>query len=116
MESSWSEEQMAFKQQAIDLARKLESGGDSDFPRANWQACADAGILGLRVPEGFGGRPDVDISTAALIMEGMGYGCRDNGLTFALNTHRSGPRSFRSLTLATTGSAITIYPRWWQVS
>lgn len=39
----------------------------------------------MSVPEEYGGRP-TDLLTAMLMMEGLGYGCPDNGLTFALNT------------------------------
>jgi alkylation response protein AidB-like acyl-CoA dehydrogenase len=39
----------------------------------------------MSVPPEFGGRSDIDILTATLAMEGLGYGCRENGLPFALN-------------------------------
>ena len=55
------------------------------FSREDWQRCADFGILGLSVPEEYGGTP-VDLPTAMLMMEGFGYGCEDNGLALALNT------------------------------
>jgi alkylation response protein AidB-like acyl-CoA dehydrogenase len=54
------------------------------FSRENWQACADFGILGLSVPAEYGGAQH-DLLTAMLAMEGLGRGCRDNGLTFGLN-------------------------------
>jgi alkylation response protein AidB-like acyl-CoA dehydrogenase len=55
------------------------------FPRQEWQKCADFGIQGLGTPPQYGGRLAVDFLTAILAMEGLGYGCQDNGLTFALN-------------------------------
>jgi alkylation response protein AidB-like acyl-CoA dehydrogenase len=42
------------------------------------------GILGLAIPEKYGGS-GTDIMTTMLVMEGLGYGCRDNGLIFAMN-------------------------------
>jgi alkylation response protein AidB-like acyl-CoA dehydrogenase len=54
------------------------------LPRANWQKCARFGILGLAIPEEYGGS-EADILTTMLVMEGLGYGCRDNGLIFAMN-------------------------------
>ena len=42
------------------------------------------GILGLAIPEEYGGSA-TDILTTMLVMEGLGYGCRDNGLIFAMN-------------------------------
>lgn len=58
---------------------------DGHFLRDGWDKFAEAGILGLSVPEEYGGA-ETDLLTAMLIMEGIGYGCPDNGLTFALNT------------------------------
>src|SRR5208337_2722441 len=42
------------------------------------------GIQGLPIPKEFGGG-GADILTTVLVMEGLGYGCRDNGLIFSLN-------------------------------
>jgi alkylation response protein AidB-like acyl-CoA dehydrogenase len=50
----------------------------------NWKKCAELGILGLPIPEEYGGL-DEDIITTMLVMEGLGYGSRDNGLIFAMN-------------------------------
>ena len=55
------------------------------FPMALWKKCAEFGILGLVFPEQYGGN-NTDILSAVLMMEGLGYGCRDNGLIFALNS------------------------------
>lgn len=92
MDFSWSDEQQACKEAAIRFAEQELSGEDlverdkhGLFSRECWQKCADFGVLGLSVPAAYGGRADVDILTAMLMMEGLGYGCRDNGLTFALN-------------------------------
>jgi alkylation response protein AidB-like acyl-CoA dehydrogenase len=64
-----------------DLAQREETG---EFGRQAWRACAKFGIQGLPVPAGLGGA-GADILTTVLVMEGLGYGCHDNGLIFSLN-------------------------------
>src|SRR3954452_4021743 len=55
-----------------------------EFWREGWRRCARFGIQGLPVPQEHGGRgKDLPVTIAA--MEGLGYGCPDNGLIFALN-------------------------------
>ncbi len=59
---------------------------DCVFPGENWKKCAAFGLQGMASTRDYGGRDtEVDILTATLAMEGLGYGCRDNGLPFALN-------------------------------
>ena len=90
MDFSWTEEQLAFKNAVVKFAQKelnedlVERDRRGEFSRENWQKCADFGILGLPFPEQYGGA-EADILTTMLTMEGLGYGCRDNGLIFALN-------------------------------
>src|SRR5262249_5812826 len=90
MDFSWSEEQLEFKRAAIRFARaELNQGfGErerlGDFSRDSWRKCAEFGALGLSFPVEYGGTPS-DALTTVLTMEGLGYGCRDNGLLFALN-------------------------------
>ncbi len=64
-----------------DLAMREDAG---EFPLQAWRACAKFGILGLPIPAELGGAGS-DVLTAALVMEALGYGCRDNGLLFSLN-------------------------------
>lgn len=90
MDFSWSEEQLALKRTAVEFAQKELNAGlqerdrRGEFSRQNWQKCARFGLLGLPISEAYGGT-DADILTTMLVMEGLGYGCRDNGLIFALN-------------------------------
>lgn len=90
MDFSWSEEQLAFKDAVIKFAQKELNEGLIEQDRAgeisieNWRKCAGLGILGLSIPEEYGGI-DADIMTTMLVMEGLGYGCKDNGLIFAMN-------------------------------
>jgi alkylation response protein AidB-like acyl-CoA dehydrogenase len=91
MDFAWTDEQLAFKEKAIRFAQAeldhdvIALEREACFPRSSWQKCADFGIQGLGIPEEYGGQGQVGFLTAMLVMEGLGYGCRDNGLTFALN-------------------------------
>lgn len=90
MDFAWTEEQIAYKKAVIDFASKelnqgiIERDREGAFSREDWQKCADFGIQGLPFPEEYGGA-DADIVTSMLMMEGLGYGCRDNGLIFGIN-------------------------------
>ena len=91
MDFTWTKEQLEFKKTIIEFAQKelnenlLERDQASNFSHENWLKCARIGIQGLAVPEEYGGA-GADLLTATLVMEGLGYGCRDGGLTFALNS------------------------------
>jgi len=90
MDFSWSEEQLAYKKAVIEFAQKelkddlIELDRNSGFSRENWEKCARFGIHGLPFPEKYGGA-EADILTTMLTMEGLGYGCKDNGLIFGIN-------------------------------
>ena len=91
MDFSWTDEQLARRDAARDFARREltddtleERDHEGRFDRAMWERCAQFGILGLSVPTEFGGA-EIDLPTAMLVMEGLGEGCPDNGLAFALN-------------------------------
>jgi alkylation response protein AidB-like acyl-CoA dehydrogenase len=90
MDFSWTEEQLKFKNAVIDFAQKelntglIDRDRQGELARENWKKCAQMGILGLAIPEEYGGSA-TDILTTMLVMEGLGYGCRDNGLIFAMN-------------------------------
>ena len=91
MDFAWNDEQLAFKEKVVAFAQQelsdglLERDKQGEFSRADWKKCADFGIQGLSVPEKYHAGREVDILTGMLAMEAMGYGCRDNGLTFGLN-------------------------------
>jgi alkylation response protein AidB-like acyl-CoA dehydrogenase len=91
MDFGWTDEQLARRAAARDFARReladdaLDARDhDGRFERALWERCARFGILGLSVPAELGGS-EIDLPTAMLVMEGLGEGCPDNGLAFALN-------------------------------
>ena len=90
MEFAWTEEQHALRER---YARFAQDNLNADiigrdrfavFSRDIWRTCGEFGILGLSVPAAYGGS-DTNLLTAVLAMEGLGRGCRDNGLTFGLN-------------------------------
>lgn len=90
MDFSWSEEQLEFKKAVIEFAKKelggelIERDKEARFSREEWQKCADFGIQGLPFPNAFGGH-EQDILTTMLVMEGLGYACKDSGLIFGIN-------------------------------
>ena len=91
MDFGWTDEQLARRRAALDFAR-VELTDDElatrdregRFSPELWARCARFGLLRLSVPAAQGGE-ELDLPTAMLIMEGLGEGCADNGLTFALN-------------------------------
>lgn len=92
MDFSWTSAQQDLKEEVISFAQKnlnadiLNRDVNSVFPRADWRKCADFGIQGLAAPLAYGGRKEnIDLLSATLAMEALGYGCKDNGLPFALN-------------------------------
>jgi len=90
MDFSWTEEQSAFRKAVVEFARKelnqdiIEEDRSASFSQEKWRKCARFGIQGLPFPEEYGGSA-ADILTTVLAMEGLGYGCKDNGLIFAMN-------------------------------
>lgn len=68
---------------ALDTGDLVERDLNCTFFREAWAACADFGLTASAVPAEFGGAGD-DVVTTTLKLEGLGLGCRDTGLTFAL--------------------------------
>jgi alkylation response protein AidB-like acyl-CoA dehydrogenase len=89
MDFSLTPAQSALKSEIAEFASTLNDGVEQDdeqkiFPQEKWKQCAEFGVQGLQIPQVFGGR-GCDMLTSIIAMEGMGYGCRDNGLSFTLN-------------------------------
>lgn len=90
MNFEFSDEQLEFKKSAISFAQKalgddvIERDRNGVFSRDLWKKCADFGIQGSAFPEQYGGL-NTDIFSTMLLMEGLGYGCKDSGLIFAIN-------------------------------
>jgi alkylation response protein AidB-like acyl-CoA dehydrogenase len=86
------EEQRTLQRSIVDFAQR-ELGSDLDrrdregtFAREDWRKCAEIGLLGIPVPPEFGGI-GASATTIAAALEGLGYGCADNGLIFSINAH-----------------------------
>lgn len=90
MNFEFTEEQLEFKKSAIRFAQKelndemIKRDRDGVFSRELWRKCADFGLQGSAFPERYGGN-DADILSTMLLMEGLGYGCKDSGLIFSIN-------------------------------
>ena len=84
-----SDEQRALQRATESFAATLNEGLEGrdsahEFSVDGWRRCARFGMQGLVVPEKYGGQ-GADPLAAAVALEALGYGCRDNGLIFSLN-------------------------------
>lgn len=92
MDFGWTDDQMTLRRGAVDFAtrRLMEGVADRDrncvFPRELWDACAEFGLQGLVVPAEWNGAGH-DLLSAIAVLEGIGYGARDNGLVFSVAAH-----------------------------
>jgi alkylation response protein AidB-like acyl-CoA dehydrogenase len=59
---------------------------DHRFPEREWRMCGEFGLLGLCIPEKYGGMGLGHLSTA-IALEALGRGCQDMGLVFAIAAH-----------------------------
>ncbi|SNT26938.1 acyl-CoA dehydrogenase family protein [Tropicimonas sediminicola] len=74
---------------AANLGRDLEArdrrgAEDAEDWLGDWRKCAEYGFLSVQLPVEFGGR-GMSVSSTAAMLEGLGMGCADNGLTLAVN-------------------------------
>jgi alkylation response protein AidB-like acyl-CoA dehydrogenase len=90
MDFTWTEEQTELRVAAAEYAQRelnhdmVTRDRTSAFAPALWQKAARFGVQGLPFPKEYGGG-GVSLLTAVHAMEGIGFGCRDNGLVFAMN-------------------------------
>jgi alkylation response protein AidB-like acyl-CoA dehydrogenase len=91
MDFGLSEKQQAWHAAAVRFALEELTDPEAvareargEFWREGYQRCGRFGALGLPVPADYGGQ-GADVPTAVAAMEGLGYGCQDTGLIFALN-------------------------------
>jgi alkylation response protein AidB-like acyl-CoA dehydrogenase len=88
MDCSWSPEQQELKASAVafgkaELNCRLEERDcRGEFDRDAWKKCGEYGILGMPLPRPYG--PSLDMLSVVAALEGLGYGCEDNGLLFSL--------------------------------
>src|SRR5688500_13710930 len=90
MDLALSEEQQTWHDGAVRFAAAeldddvLERDERGEFWREGYRRCARFGIQGLTIPEEYGGK-GLGFPTALAAMEGLGFGCPDTGLVFAIN-------------------------------
>jgi alkylation response protein AidB-like acyl-CoA dehydrogenase len=83
------EEQRTLKRSVADFARGVLNDGlaerdrDAVFSAEGWRRCAEIGLQGLPVPVRYGGL-GASATTIAAALQGLGFGCEDNGLIFSL--------------------------------
>ncbi len=91
MDFGWTDEQERRRAEAIEFAQQhlnhdlVARNREGEWSWDAWRACAEFGLLGLVVPTEYGGS-GLDPLTAIAVLEGIGYGCRENGLPFAINS------------------------------
>lgn len=92
MDFELTPEQKSLQDGAIAFARAalgrdlVDRDRERVFDRDGWQRCADFGVLGMPIPQEYGGM-GLGLSELLAVMEGLGYGSRDQGLLFSLNAH-----------------------------
>jgi alkylation response protein AidB-like acyl-CoA dehydrogenase len=86
----WNADQVALREglgrwhEALS-ADHVESDQLGSFPWDKWKLVGESGILALPFPEEWGGLGQ-NLLTTMYVLEGLGYGCRDSGLSFAVTT------------------------------
>ncbi len=91
MDFTLTNEQKLIKKSTIEFAKKElnemppEYEKNGQFNRQAWEKCAEFGLLGLPIPQKYGGQ-ELDLLTCTLIMEALGYACEDGGLLFSINS------------------------------
>lgn len=92
MDFSYSPEQKQLRENVVRFAQGSLNAGVIDrdreqvFSRELWRECAKIGIQGLPAPEAYGGT-GLDALSCSIVLEALGYGCRDGGLVFSLCAH-----------------------------
>ena len=90
MDFDLTQEQRALQDSIHAFARRelndevVERDKSGTFSREAWRKCAEMGLLGLPVPEEYGGA-GADALTTMVALEALGRACTDNGLIFSVN-------------------------------
>jgi alkylation response protein AidB-like acyl-CoA dehydrogenase len=93
MDFSWSSEQREWYDTIRTFSeRKLnhtiqQRDREHRFGAEEWRLCGEFGLLGLPVPEKYGGL-GLDALTTAYAVEAFGRGCEDAGLVFSACAHQ----------------------------
>lgn len=92
MNFSWTKQQDELYSNILLLSQKRLNGGIKDaqqfaqWTNSQWRLCAELGLLGLCVPQQYGGG-GFDALTTARAIEAFGRGCEDMGLVFSSAAH-----------------------------
>ncbi len=89
MDFSLSDSQIKLQERMREFAATELIGAEklTEFDLGLWRKCARAGIQSMPLPPPWSDTAAEDILTSIIAMEGLGHGCADNGLLFALNAH-----------------------------
>lgn len=84
----WTPEQRALRDALVDMDEALNEGQEeaAGFAPEKWKILRELGIFGLPFDERWGGLGR-DLPTTMYVLEGLGYVCRDAGLSFSVTTH-----------------------------
>jgi alkylation response protein AidB-like acyl-CoA dehydrogenase len=91
MNFSLTDTQLLQWESIVDFSRReLNAEVRSDdqsatFPAEKWKKCAEMGLLSLLTPEELGGVGE-SLTSCAISIEALSYGCEDSGLTHAIIT------------------------------
>lgn len=90
MDFSWTREQCEIYDSLVTQIHlqlnRQDSPADQFWARSHWESCANLALLGLCVPQDYGGKGYGALTTARAI-EAFGYACSDMGLVFSVAAH-----------------------------
>jgi len=91
MDFSFTDEQADLRETVVKFARNelvydlAEYEKSGAFPREAWRKCAEMQFMGLPFAEEYGGGGS-DFLTTSLVLNALGYACKDAGLVHAIAT------------------------------
>jgi alkylation response protein AidB-like acyl-CoA dehydrogenase len=91
MNFSLSDTQVLQWESIVDFSRRelnaevRSNDQNASFPLENWKKCAEMGLLSLLTAEEYGGVGE-SLTSCAISIEALSYGCEDSGLTHAIIT------------------------------
>ncbi|MNI28075.1 Acyl-CoA dehydrogenase [compost metagenome] len=86
MNQNLNDEHKRLCHQIEEFAQRELNGGEPEFCRLKWEKCATYGLLAMCIPEKDGGMSESAMDSL-MTHYALGYGCTDNGFTFAVNNH-----------------------------
>jgi len=86
MDFAWSREQEELYTSVQTGVQRIDCTPDQVWTRTHWLQCGALNLLGLSVPENYGGKGYNALTTARAI-EAFGHNCKDMGLVFSAAAH-----------------------------